>query len=372
MKKGFGFRLLAGAVIACTVCAITTMAITFSWFVGPNVSTVDDDYLNGHVGLREYFFSGDGTEEKPYEIVSPVHLYNLSRLQNLGIFPKKAYFQVGHTFDIDGVPTLKCIQSYQDDGTPNYSDSLDMGDFTTANNFYTVGGEGCPFVGEINGNGFPIKNLKVKGHPEDIGVFGYVAHGAKIEGMVFENLEIISLGYNKTVGDPDNLLFSQDIDDIFTSSSFLCTDTSLGLYAYNPLTGDYDYTNLKDKNGTGCVASIEHLNAADHVITVDAHDYFNGYFKATFPSNSTFTYSITSSSPALIKKPADLTISGASEDDMVFDLAPLIQSSSFNSTTETQVNARLYLSASCVVDGFTFTRVIQSYEIVIYNKGLCS
>ena len=369
MKKNLAFRIFAGTVVATTLCAITTMALTFSWFVGPNITTDEDDYLNGQIGLREYFFSGDGTEEKPYEIVSPVHLYNLSRLQNLGIFPKKTYFQVGHTFDIDGVPTLKCIQSYQDDGTPNYSDELDMADFSSSNMFYTVGSEGCPFVGDVNGNGFPIKNLKVYGNPEDIGVFGYVASGGKLEGLVFQNLEVTSLGYNSTVGSPDNTLFSQDIDNIFTSSSFLCTDTSLGLYAYNSLTGDYDYTNLKGLNGTGGTAYIEHLNTADHTVTLSGNDYFKGYFKATFPSNNTFTYSLSSSTPAIVKKPADLNISNASEDDFVVDFQPLIDSSAFNSTAGTQVNTRLYLSASCVVDGFTFTRVIQSYQIEIYNNN---
>lgn len=368
MKSRKFSRILAGTVVALSLGAIATTALTVSWFLGPNISTEDDNYLNGQIGLREYFFSGDGSEEKPYEIVSPVHFYNLTRLQNLGIFPRKTYFQIGHVFDIEGVPTLKCINSYEDDGTPNYADYLDMEEFCNTSTLYTIGGEGVPFVGEINGNGLPIKNLTVHGYPEDIGVFGYVASGAKLEGLVFDNLEIISLGYNSTVGDLDNLLFSEDIDDIFTSSSFLETNTSLGLYQHNSVTGDYDYTDLKHINGTGGTY-IQYFNTSENIVTVGEHQYFNGYFKATFPTDDRFTYTLISSTPALVKKPADLNLQGASEEDFVFDLAPLAESSTFNSTAVTQVNTRLYLTASCVVDGYTFSRVIQSYEIEIHNNG---
>ena len=105
MKRRKVSRLFAGSIVALSLGAITMTALSISWFLGPNVSTEDDDYLNGQIGLREYFFSGDGSEEKPYEIVSPVHFYNLTRLQNLGIFPRKTYFQIGHVFDIEGVPT---------------------------------------------------------------------------------------------------------------------------------------------------------------------------------------------------------------------------------------------------------------------------
>ena len=86
-----------------------TIGSTLGWFKGGNNNA--EKVINGQVGLRGYFFTGDGTQEHPYEIVSPVHFYNLTRLQNLGIFPHKTYFQVGHVFEEGQNP--KCIN---DDG----------------------------------------------------------------------------------------------------------------------------------------------------------------------------------------------------------------------------------------------------------------
>ena len=223
-----------GSVITFSAAVLSIGALTLSWFLGPNVNTTDDDYLDGNIGLRNYFFAGDGSEEKPFEIVSPVHLYNFSRLQNLGIFPGKKYFQVGHVFDIEGVPTLACINGYNGDD-PNYQPYLDMGTFSSdpKTKIRTIGGEGVPFVGEFDGKGLPIKNLKVYGNPDDIGVFGYISHEGSVENLVLDNVEVISLGYSKDSSSGDNDLFSQDIDDIFHSASYLATDTSLSLFKYN-------------------------------------------------------------------------------------------------------------------------------------------
>ena len=97
MKKGIWPRLLAGITATCSL-ALTLSAITMAWFTTPGGST-DDEILDGEVGLRGYFYRGDGSEDRPYEIVSPIHFYNLTRLQNLGVFPEKRYFQIGHDFN---------------------------------------------------------------------------------------------------------------------------------------------------------------------------------------------------------------------------------------------------------------------------------
>ena len=245
MNKKIAFRSLLASIVAFSAATISLLAVTISSFLGPNIDTSDDNYLDGDVGLRNYFFSGDGSEENPYEIVSPIHFYNLSRLQNLGIFAGKTYFQIGHVFDIEGEPALKCIDHYDSEGEPVYTDYLDMGTFSTSNRVMTIGGEGVPFVGNFNGNGLPIKNLTMYGNPDDIGMFGYVAHQGKLENILLDNVEIVSLGYNNTSGDPDNDLFSEDIDDIFHSSSYLATDTSLALYDYNAVNDEYTQKNLK-------------------------------------------------------------------------------------------------------------------------------
>ncbi len=341
------------------------LTISISWFNGPNVQ-VDDGYLDGIVGLREYFFAGKGTEDSPYEIVTPLHLYNLERLQNLGIFSGKTYFQVGHLFDIEGVPTLKCIDHYDSDGNPIYCDYINM----EGTKLLPIGGEGVPFVGTINGNGIPIKNLTVRGNPEDIGVFGYVASEGKVEGMVFEDLEVVSLGYSNDSTSSDNLLFSENIDDIFDTSgtaSYLTTGMNLDFYEFNATTNEYDVTNLKRHNPVGGTY-VNNANDANHIVADT--DLFNGYFKATFPSveGDRFTYTLSSSSP-VIRRAGDTIIGSCSEDDLIIDMSALKESSLYNSTSNTQVNARLYLKASCVVDGYTFSRVIQTYKVEFHNGG---
>lgn len=367
-KKGW-LRVLTGFVMVFTAAVISLGALTVSWFLGPNVYTKDEDYLDGDVGLRNYFYSGNGTEAKPFEIVSPIHFYNLTRLQNLGIFPEKKYFQIGHTFVLDGVECLRCINEYDSEGNPIYSKYLDMNEFSHDPKYkvMTIGGEGSPFVGEINGNGIPIKNLKISGNPEDIGVFGYVAHGGSLTGLVFDNLEVVSLGYNNTEGAPDNQLFSEDIDDIFNSSSYLATDTSLALYTYDSGTSTYIANNLKKLNGASGTQLVN-INSDESV--VPGTQYFNGYFKPTFPAveGDRFTYSIRSSSP-LIREVGTLNLNGHGDTDIVIDLGPLAESESFNSGSNMQADAKLYLVASVTVDGFVFSRVIQSYSIEFYSNG---
>ena len=357
-------KIAMSLILLCSAAVISLGALTVSWFVGPNVET-EEDFLHGDVGLRNYFYTGDGSQTKPYEIVSPIHFYNLTRLQNLGIFPEKKYFQIGHTFNIDGQDVLRCINSYDENGEPIYSDYLDMGAFSSQRMIYTIGGEGSPFFGEIDGNGVPIKNLTIHGNPEDIGVFGYVAAGGALDDLVFDNLEVHSLGYNNHSGDPDNLLFSQDIDDIFASSSYLATETSLAIYL--PDGEGYTSTNLKKLNGASGT-QIENVNSAAKMI--DGTYYVNAYFKPTFPSTEgrPFTYSIRSSSP-LIEEVGTLNLTGTGDTDIVLNLEPLKDSIQFNSGSYMQADAKIYLVASCEVDGYLFSRVIQSYTIEFYSNS---
>lgn len=367
MTKKFAFRALVAFVALLGASAASVAAFSIAWFSGPNIDTGSDDYLDGSVGLRNYFFAGKGTADEPYEIVSPVHFYNLTRLQNIGVFSGKTYFQIGHVFDIDGVPTLACMDGVDEHGDPIYVDYLDMEEYSQDKRIRTIGGEGVPFVGEIDGHGFPIKNLKVYGNPEDVGVFGYVAHEGLLKGLVFENLEVTSLGYNNTVSAPDHQLFSEDIDDIFHSASYLATDTSLSISQYDPLSGHYSSTNLKKLNGASGT-QLTNINASNQV--VEGTKIFNGFFKATFPNreNDPFTYSLISSSP-VITEVGSTNIEGASSTDLTFDFNPLFENVDFNKLNDYQVNAKLYLTASVKVDGYVFSRVIQSYSIELYNNS---
>ncbi len=338
-----------------------TIGSTLGWFRGGNNNA--EKVINGQVGLRGYFFTGDGTQEHPYEIVSPVHFYNLTRLQNLGIFPQKTYFQVGHVFEEGQSP--KCINDDGQGGTI-YTEYLDMGTLSNSITILPIGSEGTPFVGEFNGQGLPIRNLKVSGYPEDIGVFGYVDYQGVVEGLVCEDLEICSLGYNSTPTDQDNLLFSADIDDIFSSSHYLATDTSLLVYKKNG--SAFEATNLKRLNGISGTSLLALNDSANKT-----YDYYNkAYFLPTFPSvaNDPFTYSWVSSSP-LIQKAKVIDIDGDSvlDEAIMINMDALKNSSDFNSGGDMQVDTRISLVASTTVDGYTFSRVIQSYVIEFYSNG---
>ena len=189
-------KLLASTLIGCSFAAMVTLAasaVAFSWFNGPNVN-VNREIIDGMVGLRGYFYDGDGqSPQTAYEIVAPIHYYNLTRLQNLGVFPEKCYFQIGHNFG--GEIGMACM-NIDEHGEITYDKYLDMGDLSSQTMILPVGSEATPFVGTFDGNGLVIKNLTVSGYPEDIGVFGYVSYEGSVTRLVCEDLTINSLGYN--------------------------------------------------------------------------------------------------------------------------------------------------------------------------------
>lgn len=227
--------IVQGVMIGMSLLmAIAIPIATFAWF-DLSVSSTKDRTIEGEIGLRSYFYTGNGVD-KPYEIVTPTHFYNLSRLQNLGVFSGETNFQIGHDFG-DGIP--KCINdtSRPDDKTA-YLDLKSISYGPNALTILPIGNEGTPFVGHFEGNGVPIRNLRITGYPDDIGVFGYVDYKGTVNGLVLDGVidngadgvadtaddnvgvEIYSMGYNAHSGDKDNLLFSKNIDDIFDSAIY--------------------------------------------------------------------------------------------------------------------------------------------------------
>ena len=369
-------RILAVGLSAIALVS-SVVAFSIAWFTSPGGST-DKETLDGEVGLRGYFYTGNGTKDNPFEIVSPIHFYNLTRLQNLGVFTlKKTYFQVGHYFDNDTDPSCLNIVN----GVQVKQPWLDMESFCATNTLLPIGGEGAPFVGEFDGQGLPIKNLKISGYPEDIGVFGYVSYGGVVRGLVCEDLEVVSLGYTKSQSDPSNALFGQDIDDIFSAESdYLATETSLSFTNNNELDAGKKTVQLKEENGTSG-KHYTHINSDDNTLTNNKY-IFNGYFLPTWPTGHSdpFTYSWKSSSEVLKKatpemKAAGLAIADSDIDNaVVVDMTALANSTGengFNNPTQNmQVDARLSLIASVQIGGFTYSRVIQSYKIEFYSNSL--
>ena len=363
MNKKFITRLISIGLISLS--AVSLGIATFAWFAMPGGKT--EKHTDGSIGLRSYFYSGDGSEEHPFEIVLPVHMYNLSRLQNYGIFPEKTYFQIGHIFDAEH--GYQCMTE-----TGEYVDYLDMASFFSKDSsifIRPIGSESTPFHGTFNGNGIPVRNLKISGYPEDIGVFGYVTYDADIQGLVCDNLEVESLGYTKVTTDDTYKLFSADIENLFNSASYVTRDMNLDFYSYdgesyvraNPVP---TRPGLKNENGIGGV----HYEGIDLNIITDSSgtDFYRGYFVPTFPNvaNDPFTYSWSVSSSLITESDVlelDLDLDGKNDNLLMFDLSRLKEGGQdkFNSGDDMQLDVRLSLTASVTVDGIIYSRVIQSY-----------
>ena len=370
---------LFSGLIALSAMAISMASFTILWFTGGDNET-EGENLSGLVGLRGYFFAGTGSRSDPYEIVYPIHLYNLSRLQNYGIFGKDTYFQIGHDFNKDdGIDNFQCL----DTDSGERVDYLDMAPFFRDNpniEIRPIGSESTPFRGIFNGHGIPVQNLKIAGYPEDIGVFGYASYESVIEGLVCENLEVKSLGYTKTTTDPLYKLFGDDIDDIFDEhSSELAYETNLDFYNWdgssyvranpNPL-----HPGLKNVNSGG--VKYEHIDSN----LVSDTNLYNGYFVITKPTieNDPFKYGWAAST-SLITQSTALNLNvipddGQNPDNLIMiDLDLLANAGTdtgeFNNPLEDlQIDTRLSIIAYIEVDGIIYSRVIQSYIIEFYSN----
>ncbi len=168
----------------------------------------NQDGAFGTVGLRSYFHCGTGSEEDPYVITRPRHLYNLSHLQALGVFSEKKYFQLG--YDLEGNGNLEFYKS--DSTSDEYSTVLDMNEYKgneATTTITSIGSEATPFYGVFEGNGLTIKNLTVDASLEDSGLFGYTASRSLIENFILDEVTIKNDGY------------SDDLKGLYSSESDL-------------------------------------------------------------------------------------------------------------------------------------------------------
>lgn len=181
MKK---LKLILLFNILSILVSITGFSV--AWFTSGS-STLDIHSVSGGV-ISQYFHCGSGTENDPYVITRPVHIYNLIQLQeNLDGFAEEGnHFQLG--FNLDDDPGLE-FYSYDDNGViqDGYSSTLNM-------NYYTlspIGSEDNPFCGTFDGKGLVLDKLHISGEgASDIGVFGYVTEDATIKDLYIDNLDI--------------------------------------------------------------------------------------------------------------------------------------------------------------------------------------
>ena len=158
--------------------------------------TEDKSGAFGTIGLRSYFHCGTGTQEDPYVITRPKHLFNLSRLQSLGVFSEPKHFQLGYNLDNSGT-----YKVYKNDDSADTSLILDMKSYTGSDSTHTlssIGNESTPFYGIFEGNGLEIANATVECSLEDSGLFGYVSSRAVIRNLLLDNITIKNDGYEPT------------------------------------------------------------------------------------------------------------------------------------------------------------------------------
>lgn len=138
MKKTLCLLL---AVLFTATAAAALVGVTVAWLTDGLYAQRFPDDFSGSSDLA-YFAGGDGTANNPYEISTPVHLYNLAWLQYLGYFNRKD----GLNNDLD--------QTYF-----KLTDNVSMASFNSA--LPPIGTEEYPFIGHFDGNGYTVSNVTV-------------------------------------------------------------------------------------------------------------------------------------------------------------------------------------------------------------------
>ncbi len=163
--------LLVGTLIA-------GVAISLSWFDTRTDLNPDEIYGSSETA---YFAYGKGTQDEPYGITNPRHLYNLAWLQYMGKFNKDT--------DKDGIINPVYFE---------LGDNIDMSKFSSA--LPPIGTVDNPFVGVFNGNDKKIENLKISSDPSDLTKKPYVVSSSftspNIIGMFGVVGEIEGTSYN--------------------------------------------------------------------------------------------------------------------------------------------------------------------------------
>ena len=255
MKKSNKLTALLTSIISVSALAVI---LNFSISYALYNKSVSGNGTYGEVSLRSYYECGSGTEEDPFVITRPRHLYNLSRLHGLGIYGEKVYFQLGKV-DLGGIDSSNVPMCYADDSSNTQKPYLDMSgsDFDTIP-INAIGSEALPFYGEFDGQNVEIKNLNVYANPQDAGLFGYTAHGSAVHNLFLSEVTIHALGY------------TSDYADLYSPSSTIGNNVS---FTYHPNDG------------------------SDTTITIDK-EYANTEFSYFYANNTTdFEYTEQGSSP---------------------------------------------------------------------------
>ncbi|MGN0818715.1 MAG: hypothetical protein ACI4L9_07075, partial [Candidatus Coproplasma sp.] len=128
------------SALAAIISFLTAVVVVFGWFA--DLSSLGNLEYTGTV-FSSYFASGNGTENNPYIINHPRHLYNLAWLQYNGYFNTSSSAK-------DGSSALN--QNYFE-----ITSNLNMSGYVLP----PIGTTTYPFMGNLDGGGCTISNLTV-------------------------------------------------------------------------------------------------------------------------------------------------------------------------------------------------------------------
>lgn len=194
-KKGLIF--LYGSIISVLTSCIA-IGSTLTLFT----KSANSNGPSGEISLHSYYECGSGTELDPFVITRPRHLYNLSRLQGLGIYGEKTYFKLGkvNLNDVNSSGIPMCYVGESDTQKP-YLDMSDTYSNYSKNPINAIGSEAMPFYGVFDGQNVEIKGLTVYASPEDAGLFGYTARGSVVKNLFLDDITINAMGYTDNYED---------------------------------------------------------------------------------------------------------------------------------------------------------------------------
>ena len=191
--------LVTGLIVGC----LSWFSITNKFNPVNLFSSVVTEYFDS----RDPSVPADGTENNPFVITKPVHLYNLIGLHETDklftiagretkFYEAGAYFEMGRDFDNDGDHEF---YEYDDDGhisldeegNPIYTNYLNMSYYSGQNALTPLGTASRPFMGHIIGHNKTIQNLHIDGRGcADIGVFGYTSRDATVQDLYLDSIDI--------------------------------------------------------------------------------------------------------------------------------------------------------------------------------------
>ena len=220
MKK----RIIVPALIASIFAtSLGALASSLAWF--NNKSKINPSSHLGGSSDGAYFGGGDGSDDSPFQIKTPRHLYNLAWLQYIGYFNR----------DEKNNSTGQAVQNGDGQIDKQYhfilSNNIDMSGWKIP----PIGTSLYPFVGEFDGNNKTISNLMTTNRYQD---YNKVPSSVKSTGSV-SNINIVGFfGVVGTMGNTEGYITSNGHTYTYDTSAVSITNFGLDNFTAKTIVND--------------------------------------------------------------------------------------------------------------------------------------